>query len=272
MRDSEVEDLTGFVRRYCAVETSTDEEITSGYFGFYQGKNARSARKARAPVPFGPVERATAEVLRRARELTGNGEGHVWVRAYATGETAPMEAVRLNGSLDEAPDEIEPSGSAIGDLVAGMVRTNAMLLDDNRDLRRLVLRDADERAEERERFAMMTFHAHALEHGLHDHRMQQALAALAPTVEKLGPHVISAVSAWLTGGGGLPETPGPRIEEGVRRLVMLAQDIGRTVQAHPTEATTERLAPLLELMKQLAPALGLQIVPAGTTAAAPGAA
>lgn len=264
MTEVEIERVTDFVRRFCSVQSRDDgsePEFLSGYFGFYQGKSARHAKKARASIPFGDFERCASEVLRRARELTGNGEGHVFVRAYYTSDSAPAEVVRLVGSLDEAPDEIEPTGSAVGDLTAALVRTNSMLLGDNQDLRRLVLSHLTEAVDERERFALMTFHAHSLETGMNDARMQQALTALAPTLEKVAPHVVAMVGTWLTGGGGLPEEPGARIEEGIRRVVAAATDVGRVCQAHPALATAERTAPLLDLLRNIAPALGVQIVP-----------
>jgi hypothetical protein len=262
MTESEVEVLTEFVRRYCAIESS--EEPQKGRFTFQQGKTRAKATKARAPVAIGEFERTAEVVLRRVRELTSNGEGHVWVAVYHEGDTAPLESKRFQGTIEDEDedDERRDNGDAVGRLTSALVKTNTQLLSRTNDLeRRLDAQHANELVQT-EQFTLMHVYSQIAEHGANAAQTKAALEALAPTLERVAP----ALLAWLSGGAAaptgaadLPTDPAERLSEGVRRMIILAAQVGQVATQHPELVTEERVGALRQLVRDLAPRLGIAL-------------
>lgn len=265
---AEIEELTAFVQRYCAVETSNGEEPSAGYFALKQGKNQRGASKARAPVKWGPLDTTAPEVLRRVRELASNGNGNVYVAAYGEADSSPIEVCTVKGTteeLDAVAEEGPTDGSAIAALTHCLVKTNSMLVAENREWRDRTFRQLDVALEDRERMTALAYHSALMEQGAGDERMAQALQAIAPSLERIAPQVVEAVLRYASGGSGagagaeLPADPGGRIEALIGRMTAAATDLGAVAVANPTEVTPARAAPLYELIRQLAGPLGLNV-------------
>lgn len=256
----DIERATQFVRTYCAVDNSSEEEEKSGYFAFYQGKSPKSVKNTRANVARGEFAATSAKVLRILRELVYNEEGDVWLRYYETNETNPIEAQRFRGKTNETI-ELESTGSAVGDMASQLVMAMAMVMEHNRGLMSTISDYHIKAVEEREQLTMAVLHGMALETSSGGAQLEEALKVLSPTLEQVGPKLADALLLWLGGGTALPEEPGPRIEAGVQRVMAAAQSLGQTITAHPEEFTMPRRQPLVALVVQLAPALGLQVIP-----------
>ena len=257
----DIEAVTAFVQTYCAIQVDETEGTKEGYFAFYQGKTARNAKNVRANVPRGEVTSTTALVLRRCRELVYSEEGDVFLRYYETGDSHCQEQLRIRGR-GEGSTEIETStGSAVGDLASALVRTNQQLLDQNHQLMGAVEGYHVQAVQEREQLTLAVIHGAIAEQAGSSLQLEEALKVIAPTLEAVGPKLADALLLWLGGGVGLPTEPGPRMEAGIQRVLAAAQELGKTIHAHPEEWTVERRQPLAMLLVQLAPALGYQVVP-----------
>lgn len=256
MKPSHEEDVTRFCKGFLSVE-NTEEDPRDGYFAFYAGKNSSVARRVRAPISWAgrDPDRVILETLRRCRDVLAAGEGALFLRAYYAGETSHAEQLRLNSEVSEAPEPEDIGGGALGAMASALVRTNHQLLTHVEGLQRTVQGYHQTALEMTEQLTLAVTHSRMLEDSQSDDSMAKALEALGPTIADMTPHIIT----WLSGGEGLPEEPGPRILEGVRRIMAAAQDVGLTIQQHPDAVPAVAVDQLMGLVFQLGPMLGLVI-------------
>jgi hypothetical protein len=260
MKDSDVELLTEFTRRYCAVENGV--EPVPGYFAFLQGKARRNAKKAAARVPNGfDFEKTAPIVLRRVRDLVAQEQGNVWVYYYDESDTAPVEVLKISAPLTEEEEE-EVGGNAVAALTTALVRTNGMLLDDNRELRRSIGQSNALALQSAEELVFLKTQAVLVDSQAGAAQMEEAMKALAPTIEKVAPKLVEALGAWVTGRSGpeLPPEPRQRMNALAARMIASAQEIGQLASEHPAESV-EAIPPLVKLLEDIAPRLGFQLVP-----------
>lgn len=262
MTESEIERVTDLVRRYCSLNNG-DEEIRPGRFTFRQGKTERKATKARAPIPFGDFDRVAPEVIRRVRQLATSGGGHVFLSAHLENETTPEDTEKIIGVTEELEaDDETPDGGAIGALVHGLVRSNAQLITENREWRDRAFRGLDQALEDRQQMTALAINTALLERQGTSQDMQEALKALAPSIEAIAPQVVDMIGRYMgVPGADLPTEPGPRADELIRRIMSTCREAGTVLQANPEIQTPERVGSLVELLHQLAALLGFTVSP-----------
>lgn len=268
MKETEVELVTELVQRYCAIDAETEkDEVREGRFVLAQGRTSRGAR-VHSTVVRGSFERSSVEVLRRARALSTNGEGHVFVRFFFKGSTAMEDEVKVVGTMD-APEE-DPDvdvGGSIGALTGALLKTDRLNRERIADLERRLDQHHMRELEQVEQFTMLAFHAAATESSQWSETLERTIGALSPLAEKIAPQLIERLTA--SGGAPLPAEPGARIDEGIKRIRGLVMLVAQTIQTNPAAATAERIAPLRELVSQLGPFLGLRVSPADAPAEEP---
>jgi hypothetical protein len=264
MRESDVEAVTAFARRFCAVENG--EEPEAGYFAFQKGKARAKAKKAapRMPNTFN-FEQLGPAILRRVKHLADLEQGNVWLLYYFESDTSPVDYIKISAPEhrdEDDEDEDDTAGSAVAALTQAMVRTNRMLLDDNRQLRDNISQSNALALQSAEELVFLKTQAVLVDSQAGAAQMEAAMQALAPTIEKVAPKLVEALGAWVSGKGGgeLPPEPRQRMNALAARMIASAQEIGQLASEHPAESV-EAIPPLIKLLEDIAPRLGFQLVP-----------
>lgn len=239
--------LRDFVKRHCAITAVADgekEQAADGYFRMDAGRTSKEARKAGAHVPWGEPEATFEAVAQRVKMLIADGHPKIYVRAIGSGDTYPMDSIAVEGdpeaSLDIAPD---PKGAnSVNEAVA------AVMLGQQRQTDRLL--DRIERlAEERQEAALQAglyMLAASSGDGGRMQALQTSLTALAPTLERTVPML---VSAWLGiplpppgDPNADPSDPSAAVDVAITELDAAFAKVAHAAAANPSVVTAERIA------------------------------